>query len=277
MLSPLRAKLSYAAIDTLELSTLSDSSTSGPQDGVYLDGSSEEAASSAPTSIPEADPTDSLQVLLAVRLEEDFFDCDYTNKVRTWCEWLRNIPQGTRDVKVQGVYRSLSTLIIISMPATVWNLLPNNGAYSFIGFVRSDNLAAGLHQDGNLMPSEQNMMKSENLAQEEHRPAESIFRGSEPGIFNPTISGSPIRGLSSHVQALRTEDSGFHSQDAHDTEYVGETGQENETSVMKGKDSTLNQPRELKMWSIQGRSKNDGVFKLRESIDTQYLKSLDLI
>ncbi|KAE9369796.1 hypothetical protein N431DRAFT_443421 [Stipitochalara longipes BDJ] len=149
MLSALPNKLLQVNVERFELEASSEPSTSTSRND-NQSGSSTEETSSAPKSISARDSADSLQVLLAVRLEEDFFDADDSNQVRTWCEWLRNIPPGTRDVKIQGLYKSLSTLMIISIPAVVWNLLPNNAAYSFIGFVRSDNLIAGL-RDGEVV------------------------------------------------------------------------------------------------------------------------------
>jgi hypothetical protein len=81
--------LSATAVDQMESS---ESSGFLPTDSDRTNGSSEKATPSIPTSIYEADPFDPLQVLLSVRLEEDFFDADDPHKIRIWCEWLRNIP-----------------------------------------------------------------------------------------------------------------------------------------------------------------------------------------
>ena len=82
-------------------------------------------------------------VLISVRLEEDYFmegDEDDENKRRPWLEWFRNIPGAAQGVTIQSAYRSFSTLLVISMPIALWNLLPADPAYSFIGFVNSNNL-----------------------------------------------------------------------------------------------------------------------------------------
>jgi hypothetical protein len=44
------------------------------------------------------------------------------------------------DIRIEGRYDSFSTLLL-RMPIAVWNLLPEHQAYSFVGFVTSENLA----------------------------------------------------------------------------------------------------------------------------------------
>jgi hypothetical protein len=73
------------------------------------------------------------QVLLAIRLESDTFD------KAAWLEWLRVAPPECKDVKIEGRYDSFSALLLVRMPAAIWNLLPENAAYSFVGFVTSEN------------------------------------------------------------------------------------------------------------------------------------------
>ena len=41
---------------------------------------------------------------------------------------------------MEGVYRSYSTLVLLSIPVATWDMLPDNPAVNFIGFVISDNL-----------------------------------------------------------------------------------------------------------------------------------------
>jgi len=77
-----------------------------------------------------------LQVLLAVRLEvEDVF-----RELYTLCDWLQNIPEGTKNVTIEGVYKSCSTLVLLRLPVVLWNPPPEHEAYSFIGLVGSRNL-----------------------------------------------------------------------------------------------------------------------------------------
>ncbi|KUJ23891.1 uncharacterized protein LY89DRAFT_776104 [Mollisia scopiformis] len=75
------------------------------------------------------------QILLAIRLERDALD------IPQWTELLRNLPSEAIDIRIEGVYQSFSTLLLLRMPVAVWDLLPQNPAYSFVGFVTSDNLS----------------------------------------------------------------------------------------------------------------------------------------
>jgi hypothetical protein len=81
--------------------------------------------------------------LLAVRLEEDFFleneDEDDGKRIRTWCNWLKAIPDRVQNVTIEGIYKSCSALVLLTLPIALWDLLPNNATYSFIGFVKANN------------------------------------------------------------------------------------------------------------------------------------------
>lgn len=74
-------------------------------------------------------------VLLAVQVEGGSF------KMLDWVEWIRNAPTEAKDIHIEGKYDSYSTLIMLRMPVTAWNLLPDNPAYRFVGFVTSRNEA----------------------------------------------------------------------------------------------------------------------------------------
>ncbi|KAH7312815.1 hypothetical protein BKA65DRAFT_146981 [Rhexocercosporidium sp. MPI-PUGE-AT-0058] len=97
-----------------------------------------------PIAKPIANATQHPRVLLSVRIEENYFPStdDNADSVWKWCEWLRDIPSGLDPVAVEAVYRSssTSTLLIVNLPFLVWDMLPENEAYSFIGFVDSKNL-----------------------------------------------------------------------------------------------------------------------------------------
>jgi hypothetical protein len=95
------------------------------------------------------------QILLAIRLEKTELD------IQTWRDWVRNLPAEGKDIKIEGVYRSFSTLLLLRMPVAIWDLLPGNPAYSFVGFVTSENAASTIYQ----MP-----------AQEEDAPVASLVR-----------------------------------------------------------------------------------------------------
>jgi len=73
-------------------------------------------------------------ILLAARLEKRY-------DKQSWLEWVRNAPDDVKDIHIEGAFASFSTLLLVRMPAAVWNLLPSNPAYTFLGYVTSGNYA----------------------------------------------------------------------------------------------------------------------------------------
>lgn len=60
-----------------------------------------------------------------------------------WKSWLTSqTPWDVSkiDVKVEAVFESHSTLLLASLPIFAWDNLPNEAAYHFVGFVKSQNL-----------------------------------------------------------------------------------------------------------------------------------------
>ncbi len=67
---------------------------------------------------------------------------------KAWNEWLTtNIPEAIAKVQIGAVYRSYSTVLVISISLELWSFFPQNAAYSYIGIVRSDNLHLGATTD----------------------------------------------------------------------------------------------------------------------------------
>lgn len=74
-------------------------------------------------------------VLISLALEEEqFLDVDQCLR------WLHQFPALAKYANVQGVYRSNSTLLVLSLPVLIWDWLPDDPACSFIGYVHSSNL-----------------------------------------------------------------------------------------------------------------------------------------
>lgn len=53
---------------------------------------------------------------------------------------MKQFPTLTTYAKIQGIYGSHSTLVLLSIPVVIWSLLSEHPAYNFVGFVTSDNL-----------------------------------------------------------------------------------------------------------------------------------------
>jgi hypothetical protein len=49
------------------------------------------------------------------------------------------MPPEAKGIKIEAIYDSFSTLVLLTLPVALWNLLPENSAYSFVGFITSDN------------------------------------------------------------------------------------------------------------------------------------------
>ena len=64
-------------------------------------------------------------------------------ELREWTKWLTTAaPWNVMkvDVQIHSMFKSHSTLVLASVPINAWSLLPENTAYRFVGFIRSDNL-----------------------------------------------------------------------------------------------------------------------------------------
>lgn len=54
---------------------------------------------------------------------------------KEWHDWLtRNMPAGVRGIDVKYAGPSSSVLLLVSIPRILWNYLPGNPGYVFIGF-----------------------------------------------------------------------------------------------------------------------------------------------
>ncbi|CZR69630.1 uncharacterized protein PAC_19530 [Phialocephala subalpina] len=60
-------------------------------------------------------------------------------EIGAWKKWLSDCPCFAKYAKVEGLYRSHSSLLILSLPVIIWDMLPDNQACSFIGYVNSSN------------------------------------------------------------------------------------------------------------------------------------------
>ncbi|EFQ25027.1 uncharacterized protein GLRG_00171 [Colletotrichum graminicola M1.001] len=76
-------------------------------------------------------------VMISLALEDD-----QQLDLNAWKQWLSNFPAMAKYVKVQGVFKSHSTLLLVSMLVMIWDLLPEDHATSFVAFIRSNNLVA---------------------------------------------------------------------------------------------------------------------------------------
>lgn len=83
------------------------------------------------------------RVLLSVSVVQEAI-----HDVSHWVSWLTTAAPWdvTKvDVQVHSIFKSHSTLVVISVPTSAWNRLPERPAYRFIGFIKSGDIyqAAG--------------------------------------------------------------------------------------------------------------------------------------
>lgn len=89
------------------------------------------------TGLAASEPNeDSPHVMISLALEDD-----QRLDINAWEQWLNAFPAMAKYVKVQGVFKSHSTMMLLSLPVMVWDLLPEDPAVSFVAFIRSNNLA----------------------------------------------------------------------------------------------------------------------------------------
>ncbi|KAI0481219.1 hypothetical protein GGR56DRAFT_310306 [Xylariaceae sp. FL0804] len=95
-----------------------------------------------PQDIVGSEPNEDVpHVMVSLALESD-----QRLNINDWETWLASIPALAKYVKVQGVFKSHSTLLLLSLPVMVWDLLPENPACNFVAFIRSNNLVGQGHQ-----------------------------------------------------------------------------------------------------------------------------------
>lgn len=154
------ASLLSVPIESSTVTVSSPPSVSPP--GTYDPDSMEvDSSQSSFTSIWPDGQFNCPKVLITVALEEDQW-----LHTESFAEWLGSIPALAKFAQVEGVYQSDSTLLILSVPIAIWDLLPQDPALSFIGFVRSRNMLKPLQRQsyGEIKPSVMTKAKGDEEA-----------------------------------------------------------------------------------------------------------------
>ncbi|KAH8763365.1 hypothetical protein F5882DRAFT_304721, partial [Hyaloscypha sp. PMI_1271] len=117
------------------LSATSDSSLEEEQPSTFVDAMDIDFddANSSSTPLSSVSSTGCYKVphvLITLQLEENqSLDTEQTAR------WLDRFPLLAKWVKVEAVFPSYSTLMIMSVPLPIWDMLPDHPACSFIGYV----------------------------------------------------------------------------------------------------------------------------------------------
>ncbi len=124
--------------DVSPTSSIHDSTFSSLSTSVDQASTSEIASKSSSSSLDGVWPDKDFacpKVLMSIALEEEQW-----LSPQHWTDWIRSIPALVKYANIEGVYKSDSTLILISIPIAIWNLVPADPAILFLGFSKSQNL-----------------------------------------------------------------------------------------------------------------------------------------
>jgi hypothetical protein len=94
-------------------------------------------------------------------------------------QWLEGVPLLGKWAKIEGFYPSYSTLVILSMPISIWNMLPDHPACIFIGYVTGPSF-------------------SRDVTEEE------VSKRLLDLVANPSISSEPVSMVPRYVQSDST-------------------------------------------------------------------------
>ncbi|TGO09607.1 hypothetical protein BTUL_0160g00240 [Botrytis tulipae] len=93
-------------------------------------------------------------VLISIALEEN-----QLVDVEAWHKWIKQFPALAQFALVEGVFASHSTIILLSLPVLIWDMLPENLAVSFVAFVESRNLLSQISEKLGVEVSKQQQPK----------------------------------------------------------------------------------------------------------------------
>lgn len=130
----------------LETSDTPDSLSGKRESPLSDDESSQTTAPTTPSKSPAAQEP---RVLLAVSLKHDVQSLD----VEEWSKWITSgAPQGIQNisVRIEVAFASHSTLLLVSLPVSTWNLFPETSAYRFVDYIRSPDISMRLRLKENV-------------------------------------------------------------------------------------------------------------------------------
>ncbi|KAF5580460.1 uncharacterized protein FSUBG_13380 [Fusarium subglutinans] len=131
---------------------------------------------------------DTPHVMISLALEDD-----QRLDINAWEQWLGAFPAMAKYVKVQGVFKSHSTMVLVSMPVSIWDLLPEDHATSFVAFIRSNNL----------MTQKPRNQSVPTLVPANRYPAENDSASFISGVSGTTFVPTELTGLTGQMGAFR--------------------------------------------------------------------------
>ncbi len=175
--TPVYAALAEKGGNSIVISPLPKSPSPSPQRSECPTGPSSNAGIASPAIPTPVSLAESTRVLLAVSVAEDV-----AHNVAQWVSWLTTAAPwdvSKVDVRLECMYKSHSTLLLVSVPIVGWNRLPESAAYRFIGFIKSGNLICENINPGPI---------TEMILQPNSDHASSSGRSRDARIERPTIT-----------------------------------------------------------------------------------------
>ena len=176
-LSEMPAELGHG---TLSTSSNSSVGTQGIGNGNTL-GSSQSSIVQSPSDLD----TDGPRILVSLALEEDQWL--HTDE---WSEWLQSVPALVKHARIEGIYKSGSTLMLLSLQVAIWDLLPEDPALTFIGLIRSENLIG--RSQRSIVASHDAAQRKISISSCEHE-----AEGAQQGQFPPYMTNTGTRSITS--------------------------------------------------------------------------------
>lgn len=130
-------------------------------------------------------------VMLSVALERN-----QQLDLNAWQQWLSDFPALAKYVKIQGVFESHSALLLISLPVSIWNMLPDHDACNFVAFIRSNNLAVSPPAPA---PTARNEVTAESsktgAAPNQSTPDSEVFHHDNISLFTNFTGSTAVMGM----------------------------------------------------------------------------------
>jgi hypothetical protein len=125
-----------------------------------------------PTKFVSGDYSQIPRVLLSVRFKEEISS-------KALADFLPEFQNLEEYANVEGIYQTFeSTLILLSLPITIWDLLPEHPAWQFLGIVTSKNL-----QTGSILPHPE-------VVEESSLPHEVIFKAESKSELEDNVDSA---------------------------------------------------------------------------------------
>jgi hypothetical protein len=164
--------------------------------------SAEADTQSAWRSRPEDPPLSPEEVLDLTLDEQRVLVCttfvgDASPDMAFFNQWLHNMPPSASKITVEGMFLGPPTMLLISMPHSVWNIVQHDKVCCFLGYISSHNM---IHLYQRLVNSHPGGLLGVKDVEDRHalKRSPSIHRGEHSGQYPPLATETP-RHQANHV------------------------------------------------------------------------------